>query len=192
MLLFDSAMRYPIMKADTAPCGAGDLAAAHSLAGCQRDARDACFAHELGVQAVVAERIVEEPMQEQRMRVLVVEGNVAAQEQIRAALGEYYTLMFASGQAEALATLHATLPDLLVTELDLNDGDGLDLCGQVRGQPRMQRLPIMVLTGRSTIQDKVAGFQAGADDYVVKPFDRRLFHARVRLLCRIKSIEKPA
>ena len=126
------------------------------------------------------------------MRVLVVEGNPAAQEQIRAALGEYYTLSFANGQKDALVALHSALPDLLVTELDLADGDGLDLCSQVRAQVRMQRLPIMVLTNRATIQDKVAGFQAGADDYVVKPFDRRLFHARLRLLSRIKSIEKPA
>lgn len=126
------------------------------------------------------------------MRVLVVEGNPTAREQIRAALGEYYTLSFASGQAEALLALHHVLPDLLVTELDLADGDGLDLCGRVRAQLHLQRLPIMVLTSRATIQDKVAGFQAGADDYVVKPFDRRLFHARLRLLSRIKSIEKPA
>ncbi|MEO7001461.1 MAG: response regulator [Ktedonobacterales bacterium] len=140
----------------------------------------------------MAERIIEVPMQEQRMSILVVEGSAAAQEHLRAALGEYYSLSFANGQAEALLAIRNTLPDLLVTELDLADGDGFDLCAHVRAQPRMQRLPIMVLTGRSAIQDKVAGFEAGADDYVVKPFDHRLFHARVRLLYRIKSMEKPA
>ena len=49
----------------------------------------------------------------------------------------------------------------------------------------------MLVTSRSSTADKVAGFQAGADDYVVKPLDSRLFSARLRLLLRLKGIERP-
>ncbi len=124
------------------------------------------------------------------MNVLVVESNLAARERVLAALGESYTVRFASGAREALAAVNEQLPDLLVTEMDLEDGDGLALCEQVRAHPTGSRLPIMLLTSRTGIRDKVAGFQAGADDYVVKPLDTRLFYARVRLLCRIKGLER--
>ncbi len=124
------------------------------------------------------------------MNVLVVETNPTARERVLAALGEFYTVRFASGASEALAAVDTQVPDLLVTEVDLEDGDGLALCEQVRALPLGERLPIMLLTSRTGIRDKVAGFQAGADDYVVKPLDTRLFHARVRLLCRIKGLER--
>jgi len=139
---------------------------------------------------VVAEQVFQDTRQAQRLTVLVVEGNQAAREKVRAALGDYYTLNFVAGAQEALALARTHTPDLLVTELDLCEGDGLTLCAQLRDMPETERLPIMVLTSRSTPQDKVAGFLAGADDYVVKPLDIRLFYARIRLLCRIKGLER--
>jgi DNA-binding response OmpR family regulator len=139
---------------------------------------------------VLAEEPVAMATKERRMNVLVVETNPTARERVLAALGECYVVRFVSGASEALAAVDAQLPDLLVTEVDLEDGDGLALCEQVRARPKGARLPIMLLTSRTGIRDKVAGFQAGADDYVVKPLDTRLFHARVRLLCRIKGLER--
>lgn len=124
-----------------------------------------------------------------RMRVLVVESNPAAREGVRAALAEHYTLRFASGLHEALDLAREETPDLIVTEVDLADGDGLALCADIRRQPQTEKLPIMLLTARASVQDRVAGYNAGADDYVVKPFDARLFHARIRLLARIKGIQ---
>lgn len=125
------------------------------------------------------------------MSVLVVDGNPAARESVRKALSEYYTLRFVGGAEEAIASVRSNPPDLIVTELDLSEGDGLALCARLRETPETERLPIMVLTTRATPQDKVAGFLAGADDYVVKPLDMRLFYARIRLLCRIKGLEHP-
>lgn len=130
-------------------------------------------------------------MQERQLSVLVVEGSQAARERVRQALGDGYVLRFASGVREALAAVRAQTPDLVVSEVDLLEGDGLDFCEQVRNLPSVSQLPIMLLTSRSSITDKVAGFQAGADDYVVKPLDMRLFRARIRLLFRIKGLERP-
>jgi two-component system OmpR family response regulator len=124
-------------------------------------------------------------------RVLIVEGDPAERERVAGALGPYCALTFASSAREALAAVQSAGPDLVVTELDLADGDGLALCAQLRTLPQTHHLPIMVLTGRAGIQDKVDSFQAGADDYVVKPLDTRLFYARVRFLCRIKRLEHP-
>lgn len=122
--------------------------------------------------------------------VLVVDANPTARDHVQLALGEGYTIRFATTASEAFAALAERLPDLLVSEVDLPAESGLVLCERVRALPQGSQLPIMLLTGRGGIQDKVAGFQAGADDYVVKPVDPRLFFARVRLLCRIKGLER--
>ncbi|MFI5274550.1 MAG: PleD family two-component system response regulator [Ktedonobacterales bacterium] len=124
------------------------------------------------------------------LQVLVVDANLAARGHVQVALGEGYAVRFVASAQEAIAALRHPLPDLLVSEIDLPDENGLLLVERVRAMPECLRLPIMFLTGRGGIQDKVAGFQAGADDYVVKPVDPRLFFARVRLLCRIKGLER--
>jgi DNA-binding response OmpR family regulator len=139
---------------------------------------------------VVAERSNDDTLQDAALSVLVVDGNPASRERVREALGAQCVVRFAGGLHEALAVLHAQPPDLLVSEIDLTDGNGLELCEEIRATPKLKRLPIMLLTDRASIHDKVAGFQAGADDYVVKPVDARLFHARVRLLDRIKRLER--
>jgi len=129
---------------------------------------------------------------EPRLSVLVVEADPAARERVRAALDAHFVVRFAGGMREALAAVAERRPDLLVSELELGDGDGFQLCRLLRDQPDLQRLPILLLTNRASTIDKVAGFQAGADDYVVKPPDARLFHARLRLLDRIKRVEPPS
>jgi PleD family two-component response regulator len=129
---------------------------------------------------------------EPRMSVLVVDADSAARERVQAALDTRFTLHFAHGLREALAAVAEIRPDLLISEVDLADGDGFQLCRRLRAQPDMRRLPILLLTNRTNTADKVEGFQAGADDYVVKPLDARLFHARLRLLSRIKRVEPPS
>lgn len=129
-------------------------------------------------------------MREQHLRVLVVEGSATARARVQAALAGSYILRFASGIAEAMEMLQIEIPDLMVSEVELPDGSGLLLCELIRSQARIAYLPIMLLTSRDTINEKVAGFQAGADDYVVKPLDERLFPGRLRLLYRIKGLER--
>jgi DNA-binding response OmpR family regulator len=131
------------------------------------------------------------PAQEHILDVLVVEGNPSARERFQMALHDGYTLRFVNGASEAIEAIRSQLPDILVSEVDLPEGDGFELCACIRRLPETAQLPIMLVTARGSIQDKVAGFQAGADDYVVKPVDTRLFYARIRLLYRIKGIEHP-
>ena len=125
------------------------------------------------------------------MSVLVVDADATQRESFRAVLGDRYCLAFATGMAEALLAVQRRRPDLLVSEVDLPDGTGLELCAHLRSQPGGSRLPIMLVTTRSSTEDKVAGMQAGADAYVVKPVDGRMFSASLRLLVRLKGIERP-
>jgi DNA-binding response OmpR family regulator len=94
---------------------------------------------------------------------------------------------------EARRYLAEYVPDVLICEVLPGQESALDLCRFVRCSPvaSLRHLPIMFLTSLTTLQDKVAGFDAGADDYIVKPFDARHVAARIRLLLRIKRLQQP-
>jgi len=118
-----------------------------------------------------------------------VDSDPIGRDRIKQALGNGFAVRCASSQAEAMDCLETNLPDVLICEILLGQENGLDLCRSIRSVPSLRHLPIMLLTSLTTIQDKVAGFEAGADDYVVKPFDARHLVARIRLLSRIKRLE---
>jgi two-component system, OmpR family, phosphate regulon response regulator OmpR len=74
--------------------------------------------------------------------------------------------------------------DALVLDLMLPDGDGLDLCRELRGDPRTRQLPLLMLTARGEPLDRIVGLELGADDYLPKPFEPRELLARVKALLR--------
>jgi len=74
--------------------------------------------------------------------------------------------------------------DALVLDLMLPDGDGLDLCRELRAEPRTRQLPLLMLTARGEPMDRIVGLELGADDYLPKPFEPRELLARVKALLR--------
>jgi DNA-binding response OmpR family regulator len=74
--------------------------------------------------------------------------------------------------------------DALVLDLMLPDGDGLDLCRELRGSPRTRHLPLLMLSARGEPTDRIVGLEIGADDYLPKPFEPRELLARIRALLR--------
>jgi DNA-binding response OmpR family regulator len=127
-----------------------------------------------------------------RLHILVVENDPNACSRVQQALGSGFIVQHAQTLAEAKLYLEEHIPDVLICEVLLGQESGLELCRFIRksAYPPLRRTPIMLLTSLTTLQDKVAGFDAGADDYVVKPFDARHLMARIRLLSRIKRLEK--
>ena len=109
---------------------------------------------------------------------------------MRYALGNDFSVQCVGSIAEATLCLATHTPDVLISEVRVGQESGLDLCRALRGDPAQRHLPVMLLTSLATLQDKVAGFDAGADDYVVEPFDVRHLIARIRLLSRIKRMER--
>ena len=117
------------------------------------------------------------------MRLLLVEDDRAVGQGIRVALGsEGYTLDWLQDGASALHALRSERFDLLLLDLGLPRLDGLDLLRQIRAE--QQSLPVLILTARDGTPDRIAGLDAGADDYLVKPFDVDELKARVRALLR--------
>ena len=132
-----------------------------------------------------------DPQPLRRLHILLVDSDPIGRDRIKQALGNGFVVQCASSLAEAMGCLETNLPDVLICEILLGQENGLDLCRSIRSTLPLRHLPIMLLTSLTTIQDKVAGFEAGADDYVVKPFDARHLVARIRLLSRIKRLELP-
>ena len=81
--------------------------------------------------------------------------------------------------------------DALVLDLMLPDGDGLDLCRELRANPRTRGLPLLMLTARGEPLDRIVGLELGADDYLPKPFEPRELLARVKALLR-RAAPQPA
>jgi DNA-binding response OmpR family regulator len=133
--------------------------------------------------------VLQKSLAVQSLTILFVDSDPGAQSRMRQALGSSFSVRCVGSIQEAKEYLRTDTPDILISEAVLDQESGLDLCRYVRSQPELHRMPIMLLTSRSTLDDKVAGFEAGADDYVVKPFDAHHLQARIRLLARIKRLE---
>lgn len=116
------------------------------------------------------------------IRVLVAEDDVDLQGFLRDTLeAEGMFVQTTADGAGTLLAVGADPPDIVLLDLDLPDLDGLDVLTAVR---RRGELPVIVLTGRRLEQDRVAGLERGADDYVLKPFSARELVARIRTVLR--------
>ncbi len=117
--------------------------------------------------------------------ILVVEDEPAIQELLAVNLKHNGFLVVRAGSAEdAEAVIRATLPDLLVLDWMLPGKSGVALAKKLRGDERTRELPIIMLTARVHEEDKVLGLEAGADDYITKPFSPKELVARVRAVLR--------
>ncbi len=113
-------------------------------------------------------------------RVLVVDDNPDLRTYLRRLLGRHWLVDVAADGVEARARLaSASLPDLVVADVMMPEVDGLTLVQEIRDDPRLRDLPVILLSARAGDDATVAGLQAGADDYIVKPFSARELVARV-------------
>lgn len=104
--------------------------------------------------------------------------------------GEYgLQLALGKGTPERQSAVPATLPDLIVLDLNLPGMSGFELCRRFRTEEVTRRTPIIILTARSEEGDKVRGLELGADDYMTKPFSVRELVARVRAALRRSGLE---
>jgi two-component system, OmpR family, response regulator MprA len=117
------------------------------------------------------------------MRILVVDDEPAVREAIERALRlEGYEVAVAADGCEALERIDLRPPDALVLDLLMPRVDGLELCRRLRHSG--DRTPVLMLTARDAVADRVTGLDAGADDYLIKPFALDELLARLRALLR--------
>ncbi|HET9720476.1 MAG TPA: response regulator transcription factor [Solirubrobacteraceae bacterium] len=117
------------------------------------------------------------------MKILVVDDDRGLRDVLRRSLQlSGYDVELAQSGAEALSQLSSRNPDAVILDIGLPDIDGLEVCRLLRREGN--RIPVLMLTARDAISDRIEGLDAGADDYLVKPFDVDELKARMRALMR--------
>lgn len=124
--------------------------------------------------------------------ILIVEDDLDAAATIARTLRrDEYEVQVVHTAAQALAEIDRQKPDLITLDIMMPHMDGIELCRKLRSRPDTADLPILMVTAKGTVPDLVDGLDAGADDYIAKPFDIRELSARVKALLRSRQPHGP-
>ena len=122
------------------------------------------------------------------MRILLIEDNLHLGAGLKKLLDSTYAVDHLTTGEDGLAATQSQPYHLVILDLSLPDTDGLQVLREIRG--RRQTMPVLILTARDELDDRIAGLDLGADDYMTKPFEFSELEARVRALLRRVSMEK--
>ncbi len=120
--------------------------------------------------------------------VLVVDDNADIRAYVRSHLERRYRVREAADGRQGLALARSLIPDLVISDVMMPDMDGKTLCRALRSSPDTDFVPVILLTARAATEDRVAGLDEGADDYIVKPFDEKVLMARVANLIASRKL----
>jgi len=124
-----------------------------------------------------------------RAEILIVEDNHSVRRLLVQLLAPHYSVREAQDGNEALRELHASSPDLILTDVMMPVLSGIELCRRVKGDEKTRSIPLVLITSKAEREAKIEGLNAGADDYVTKPFHPLELLARVRALLRMHQLQ---
>lgn len=126
-----------------------------------------------------------------KRKILVVDDSALVAEAVKAKLeANNYEVQLAYSGEEALEQVDRELPDLMILDVYMPGIDGFEVCKRLREKKETQSLPIVMLSSRGNIKEKLAGFRVGADDYLVKEFDLLDLPYRVKLVFRLRGLDE--
>lgn len=126
----------------------------------------------------------------ERSRILVVDDDPMNIYIVREVLGDGYEVQSASTGEQALALADEFGADLILLDVMMPDIDGYELCRRFRANPALAFTKVILVSAKSMLRDRLEGYRAGADDYIVKPFDPEELRAKVQVFLRLKSVEE--
>ncbi|HPR30768.1 MAG TPA: two-component regulator propeller domain-containing protein [Prolixibacteraceae bacterium] len=135
-----------------------------------------------GAQPMPQARNEAEPTGEHLFRLLLVEDNPDIRFYLKDNLKNQYSLQEAANGMEAWDRILKDMPDLVVTDIMMEVMDGIELCRKIKTDNRTSHIPVILLTARSTDQQRYEGLETGADDYITKPFSFEFLELRIRML----------
>ena len=125
---------------------------------------------------------------EKEERILIVEDNKEMQSFLKKLLSEFYQVITADDGIEGLKIVSETVPDLILTDVMMPGMNGNEFCHNLKSDLNTSHIPVLMLTALSSVESLLEGYETGADDYIVKPFDERVLLARIRNLLDSRAI----
>jgi signal transduction histidine kinase/ligand-binding sensor domain-containing protein/DNA-binding response OmpR family regulator len=144
--------------------------------------KDMSIKKESTEEVVESEKSEFDETEESKQLLLVVEDNKDICEYIRSSFCDTYTVLTAHDGKDGLELAQSRIPDIIVSDIMMPVMDGIALCKEVKGDVRTSHIPVILLTAKSSIQDKEDGYEAGADSFITKPFSARLLRLRMENL----------
>ncbi|MEZ5673099.1 MAG: diguanylate cyclase [Thiotrichaceae bacterium] len=127
----------------------------------------------------------------ERSTILIVDDEIVSRYTVEILLeSEGYNLIFAENGEEALKKAIELIPDLMLLDVMMPGMDGFQVCQQLRANPRLAELPVVMVTALDDRESRLRGIEAGADDFMSKPFDRAELRARVRTITRLNRYRR--
>ena len=121
------------------------------------------------------------------MRVLVIEDNDDLRNFIKDNLTDGYHVLLAENGRTGINIAFTMMPDIIVTDIMMPDIDGITLCRQLKNDERTSHIPVIMLTAKATMDDKLDGLRSGADDYIIKPFIMVELSVRIENLLQLRK-----
>ncbi|WP_048194807.1 response regulator [Methanococcoides methylutens] len=132
---------------------------------------------------MVAKRV--KALSDTREKILIVDDEPDAVMATRRALeADGYNVIDAGDGAMAFDLLRSDIPDVILLDVMMPDMDGFEVCKRLKEDPAYRNIPVIMLTAKGEIDDKVGGLDIGADDYVTKPFNLKELKARIKTVLR--------
>lgn len=124
-------------------------------------------------------------------RILTVDDDPDILDVLDLTLSEYYEVIQASNGIKGLEAIKSKLPNLIVCDYMMPVMNGIEFCKNLKKDILLQHIPVIMLTGKSEVKDMIGGIEAGADDYIVKPFEPDALLARIRMILRrtVRSLD---
>ena len=120
--------------------------------------------------------------------IVVVEDNPDLQRYLTTSLSPHYRVQVAANGREGLTLIEQVMPHLVISDVMMPEMDGFEMCGLLKSRLAISHIPVILLTARSTSEDRVAGLNTGADDYLTKPFLQKELLARTRNLIESRKL----
>lgn len=126
-----------------------------------------------------------EKVSDTRQKILIVDDELDALIALKRALeADNYNVVEASDGLNAIEKVKAENPDIILLDLMMPEIDGIEVCKRLKSDSKYEHIPIIMLTAKGDITDKIEGIEIGADDYVTKPFNLNELKARIKMVLR--------
>jgi signal transduction histidine kinase/ligand-binding sensor domain-containing protein/DNA-binding response OmpR family regulator len=141
----------------------------------------------LPVEPVIHETSIAHSDEEERELLLIIEDNEDLRFYLKENLGRRYRIAEAADGKEGYEKAVAIYPDVIISDIMMPEPDGIELCRKLKNDPKTSHIPVILLTAKVSTEQEIEGLDAGADDYITKPFNYEVLELKIKRLTEIRK-----